>query len=160
MALIYLGLGTNLGDKILNLNTAIQQIGIEIGEVWNISAFYPSKAWGYNSANSFLNAVILVSSLLTPAEVLAKTNQIEKKMGRTDKTEQAYHDRIIDIDIILYDNLIIRLPNLQIPHPLMHKRDFVLKPLEEIAPELIHPVFNETIASLNRKLQSDSKAEK
>nr|MBP8904032.1 2-amino-4-hydroxy-6-hydroxymethyldihydropteridine diphosphokinase [Paludibacteraceae bacterium] len=71
-----------------------------------------------------------------------------------------YHDRIIDIDIILYDNLIIRLPNLQIPHPLMHKRDFVLKPLEEIAPELIHPVFNETIASLNRKLQSDSKAEK
>ncbi len=157
MALIYLGLGTNLGDKNLNLNKAIQQIGLEIGEVWNISSFYPSVAWGFKSDNDFLNAVILVSSLLTPEEVLSKTKQIEKKMGRNEKTDNSYHDRIIDIDILTYDDQIIRLPNLRIPHPLMLKRDFVMNPLEEIAPGLIHPELNETIASLNSKLKKNQK---
>ena len=155
MAFIYLGLGTNLGDKVQNLNTAIQKIGIEIGDVWNVSAFYASKAWGYSSENNFLNAVILVSSQLTPPEVLTKTKQIEKKMGRTEKPDNKYHDRIIDIDIMMYDNLTISLPNLQIPHPWMHQRDFVLNPLEEIAPEMVHPVLNETIASLNSKLKKE-----
>ena len=76
-------------------------------------------------------------------------------MGRTEKPDNKYHDRIIDIDILMYDNLTISLPNLQIPHPWMHQRDFVLNPLEEIAPEMVHPVLNETIASLNSKLKKE-----
>lgn len=157
MAFIYFGLGSNLGDKTLNLNTAIRQMGIEIGEVWNVSSFYESEAWGFSSANEFLNAAVLVYSELTPNEVLSKIKEIERKMGRAEKQDQVYHDRIIDIDILLYDNQIVNTPGLQIPHPLMHKRTFVLNPLEEIAPELIHPVLHETIASLNARLKTELK---
>lgn len=156
MAFVYLGLGTNLGNKEVNLNRAIQLINLEIGETLNISSFYRSEPWGYRSENEFLNAVILISSELTPTDILLSVKKIEKKMGRLKKTSHSYQDRIIDIDILLYNNEVILLPDLQIPHPLLHKRDFVLNPLEEIAPDLLHPLLNETITSLNRKLKSGS----
>lgn len=155
MAFVFLGLGTNLGDKEFNLNRAIQHIGLKIGSVLNISSFYESKAWGFKSDNEFLNAVILVDSKLSAPEILEKAKKIEQKMGRTLESDGHYHDRIIDIDILLYDNQIVELPNLKIPHPLMHKRDFVLIPLMEVAPDLVHPLLNETINSLNNKLQKD-----
>ena len=148
MALIYLGLGTNLGEKERNLNDAIISLSQEVGFVIRSSTFYASKPWGFESDNDFLNAVVLVDTALTPFDVLSKTQEIEKSLGRTAKTINSYSDRLIDIDILLYDNLIIDQPTLKIPHPLIAERDFVIIPLSEIAPDLVHPVFGRKIVEL------------
>ena len=148
MALVYLGLGTNLGEKERNLNDAIISLSQEVGFVIRSSTFYASKPWGFESDNDFLNAVVLVDTALTPFDVLSKTQEIEKGLGRTAKTINGYSDRLIDIDILLYDNLIIDQPTLKIPHPLIAERDFVIIPLSEIAPDLVHPVFGRKIAEL------------
>jgi len=148
MALVYLGLGTNLGEKERNLNDAIISLSQEVGFVIRSSTFYASKPWGFQSDNDFLNAVVLVDTNLTPFDVLSKTQEIEKSQGRTAKTINGYSDRLIDIDILLYDNLIIDQPTLKIPHPLIAERDFVIIPLSEIAPDLVHPVFGRKIVEL------------
>ena len=148
MALVYLGLGTNLGEKERNLNDAIISLSQEVGFVIRSSTFYASKPWGFESDNDFLNAVVLVDTALIPFDVLSKTQEIEKSLGRTAKTINGYSDRLIDIDILLYDNLIIDQPTLKIPHPLIAERDFVIIPLSEIAPDLVHPVFGRKIAEL------------
>ena len=148
MALVYLGLGTNLGEKERNLNDAIISLSQEVGFVIRSSIFYASKPWGFESDNDFLNAVVLVDTALTPFDVLSKTQEIEKGLGRTAKTINGYSDRLIDIDILLYDNLIINQPTLKIPHPLIAERDFVIIPLSEIAPDLVHPVFGRKIVEL------------
>jgi 2-amino-4-hydroxy-6-hydroxymethyldihydropteridine diphosphokinase len=148
MALVYLGLGTNLGEKERNLNDAIISLSQEVGFVIRSSIFYASKPWGFESDNDFLNAVVLVDTALTPFDVLSKTQEIEKSLGRTAKTINSYSDRLIDIDILLYDNLIIDQPTLKIPHPLIAERDFVIIPLSEIAPDLVHPVFGRKIVEL------------
>jgi len=142
MSLIYLGLGTNLGDKVQNLNDAVMNLSLEVGDVLSLSSFHTSLSWGYDSENEFLNAVVLLETNLSPFELLDKTQQIERNMGRTSKLTMDYEDRLIDIDILLYDNLIINQPTLIIPHYLMVKRNFVLIPLIEIAPELVDPVSN------------------
>lgn len=105
-----------------------------------VSSFIETKPVGFSSENYFLNAVLLIDTVLTPLALLENTQQIEKDLGRLKKSDGNYSDRLIDIDILLYDNLLIDLPQLKIPHPLMTERDFVLKPLLEIAPELRHPV--------------------
>ena len=148
MALVYLGLGTNLGDKELNLNTAVQRLSIEVGSVVRLSSFITSDSWGYDSENEFLNAVVLVDTILSPLSVLEKTQSIEQSMGRTATTSTGYHDRPIDIDILVYDNLILDSQELKIPHPLMTKRNFVLIPLAEIAPGLIDPVTGKRFSIL------------
>ncbi len=140
MALIYLGLGTNLGDKERNLNEAIRKISLEVAEVTCQSGFYASKPWGFESENEFLNAVVAIETNLLALALLAKTQKIERELGRIDKSTKAYTDRVIDIDILLYDYEIIDLPELKIPHPLITERDFVYIPLLEIAPNLVHPV--------------------
>lgn len=154
MALVYLGLGSNLGNKAQNINVAIKRIELEIGQLWLQSACYESMPWGYDSEHAYLNAAILVNATLAPLDLLEKLKQIEVEMGRVKTCVDGYEDRIIDIDILFYDNQIINAPALTVPHPLLHKRDFVLIPLSEIAPELLHPVLNETIASLKIKLLS------
>lgn len=152
MAIAYLGLGTNLGDKVGNLHQAIHQISLEIGSVLNVSSFYETKPWGFDSENDFLNAALIINTGLTPLELLEKTQQIERKIGRLKKTKESYSNRLIDIDILLYDNQIINVPQLTIPHRLLHKRDFVLIPMVELAPELIHPILGKTMKELSEQV--------
>lgn len=149
MAKIYLGLGTNLGDKEANLKSAIDEINKRVGEVVSLSASYITEPWGFDSENTFLNAVCIAESGLSPFEVLRITQDIEKSLGRLKKSVGGnYSDRLIDIDILLFDDLIIHTPDLTIPHPLMHQRDFVIKPLAEIAPTVVHPVLHRTMEEL------------
>ncbi len=148
MAFVYLGLGTNLGEKERNLNDAVITLGLEVGNVLRLSAFHASLPWGFKSENNFLNVVMLIETNLSPFELLNITQEIEKNLGRIKKSDVNYTDRIIDIDILLYDNLVIDQPGLKIPHPLLTERDFVLIPLAEIAPDLIHPVLKKKIFEL------------
>ena len=145
---MYLGLGSNLGDKEENIRKAIILINEQIGTVVRQSALFYSEPWGFDSPNQFVNAAICVSTTLTPHEVLKANQRIEKQLGKNENhsTERSlqpsdtnyqpsaitYHDRPIDIDILLYDNLHIDEPELKIPHPLMQMRDFVMIPLREI----------------------------
>lgn len=130
---IYLGLGSNLGDKCLHLRTAINEIEKRIGHVECQSAFVETEPWGFDSDNTFVNAVVRVDTALSPLDLLKETQTIEREMGRTHKTvDGKYSDRIIDIDILLYGDAEINLPELVVPHPRMYERDFVMKPLEEV----------------------------
>lgn len=140
MPLVYIGLGTNLGDKESNLKNAIEQLNLQAGKVLVSSSFYVSVPLGFQSENMFLNAVVLLETSLTPLKLLKTTQSIEKLVGRKLKTTKDYEDRLIDIDILLYDQLILNHPKLQIPHPHITERDFVIQPLTEIAPDLVHPV--------------------
>ena len=130
---LYLGLGSNLGDKQQNIAMAVEKIEELIGHVECQSAIHITEPWGFQSDNMFVNAAVKCVTILSPHEVLEKTKDIERQMGRTTKSvDGTYKDRIIDIDILLYDDMEINDPDLVIPHPLMHQRDFVMKPLNEI----------------------------
>lgn len=136
---VYLGLGTNLGDRKANIEQAIRLIGERIGAVVRQSSLIETEPWGFESPNLFLNAVILCETERTPREVLRLTQKIERDMGRRKKTSLNskrsslnYSDRPIDIDILLYDDITVDEPDLKIPHPLMQQRDFVMVPLGEI----------------------------
>ena len=148
---VYLGLGSNLGDRNANLERSIALIQERVGEVVRRSSFIETAPWGFQSENRFLNGVILVETALSPHNLLTATQQIERDLGRhkiVNRTCEAlgsskksvnrksvnrkYLDRPIDIDILLYDDLTVDEPNLKIPHPLMYERDFVMIPLNEI----------------------------
>lgn len=132
----YLSLGTNIGDKRKNIAEAIKNIGELVGDVVRQSALYETEPWGFRSDNRFVNAAVCVDTQLSPRRLLEVTQRIEREMGRTLKSDGGeYHDRIIDIDILLYGDLHIDEPDLKIPHPLMHERDFVMMPLNEIMEE-------------------------
>ena len=129
-------MGTNLGDKRKNIAEAIKNIGELVGDVVRQSALYETEPWGFRSDNRFVNAAVCVDTQLSPRRLLEVTQRIEREMGRTLKSDGGeYHDRIIDIDILLYGDLHIDEPYLKIPHPLMHERDFVMTPLNEIMEE-------------------------
>lgn len=135
---VYFGLGSNLGDGRRNLKRAIRLINDRVGHVTRQSSFVETEPWGFESEHMFTNAVILCETTKTPREVLLLTQQIERDMGRRKKSVNAqsvnrkYTDRPIDIDILLYDDWTVDEPDLKIPHPLMHQRDFVMMPLAEI----------------------------
>ena len=149
MAEVYLGLGTNLGDKEANLDMAMEEIRKRVGEILSLSAYYITEPWGFDSKNAFLNAVCKVSTSLSPLDVLLTTQSIEKDLGRLKKSVNGqYSDRPIDIDILLYDDIVLDSPTLTIPHPLMHKRTFVMEPLSEIDPELVHPVLHKSMKEI------------
>ncbi len=146
---VYFSLGSNIENKQQNINSAILQINNRIGLVVNRSDFIVTEPFGFVSDNLFLNAAICVETDLSVNEVLLTAQQIEKKLGRVIKSvDGIYCDRLIDIDILLYDNLEIDSRELIIPHPRMKERTFVLIPLAQIAPELIIPGETQTIAEL------------
>lgn len=131
--MVYLGLGTNLGDKQKNLNDAIRMLGNQVGEVEKVSSVIETEPEGFKSDNMFLNAVVKVRTALSPFEILDITQDVEKSLGRKEKSSNGiYHDRVIDIDILLYDDINISTPRLVIPHPRMTQREFVMAPLTEI----------------------------
>lgn len=147
---VYLGLGTNLGDKEANLHAAVRKINERIGEVTSLSAFYVTAPWGFSSENSFLNAACCVESELPPLELLRETQAIERELGRMKKSVGGnYSDRPMDIDLLLYGDLILHTPELEIPHPLMTERRFVMEPLAEIAPDVVHPVLGKKLGELS-----------
>lgn len=134
----YLGIGTNLGDRAENLTRAVALISEQVGTVLACSSFMETAPWGFTSDNHFLNAVLAVDTALSPHELLRVTQSIERKLGRLHKTiDGNYSDRIIDIDILLYEDLTIVSEELTIPHPYILMRDFVYLPLGEIAPEVL-----------------------
>lgn len=147
--IVFLGLGTNSGNRKENLTRAIEELSLALGKYLAVSSFIETEPWGFESSNKFLNCVIEFETEKTPIELLDTTEAIERKLGRTKKSENGiYSDRTIDIDILLYGNEIIKNNRLSVPHPLMLQRDFVMEPLAEIAPHAIHPVSKKRIEDL------------
>jgi 2-amino-4-hydroxy-6-hydroxymethyldihydropteridine diphosphokinase len=129
----YLAYGSNIGEKEENILNAYRMTEERVGRIVRRSAMMRSEPWGFKSDNGFVNSVACVETILTPHQLLEVTQSIERAMGRTEKSHGGvYHDRIIDIDILLYDDITLNDADLVIPHPLMHERDFVMKPLNEI----------------------------
>lgn len=150
---VYLGLGTNLGDKEQNLRTAVQKIEERIGKLVSLSAFYATAPWGFSSDNGFLNAAVCIETNLDPLEVLKATQVIERELGRAHKSiGGVYSDRLIDVDLLLYGDVVMSKGELTLPHALMAERRFVMEPLAEIAPEVIHPVLGKTMRQINNEL--------
>ncbi len=147
MIKLYILLGGNLGDKQRVFSDARAKLSQQVGTITNQSVLYETEPWGFESDDIFWNQVLEISTSFSPEEVLRQTQQIERELGRIRKANQ-YDSRIIDIDILFYGNLIIKTENLIVPHPRIQERKFALVPLCEIAPELIHPVFQISIRQL------------
>ena len=144
---IYLGLGSNKGDREKNLESARNRLTGKSLHITMVSPVYISEPWGFESDKHFYNQVLGISTLIDAFDLLDLVQETENEMGRF-RSREAYSDRLIDIDILFYGTEIISSKPLIIPHPLLHKRMFVLQPLADIAPGFVHPVFNKTISEL------------
>ena len=152
MPKVYLGLGTNLGNKPDNLTQAIKLINEKIGKVISQSSFYETAPWGFTSDNDFLNAAAEVETSYSPLEVLRLTQEIERTLGRTTKSVNGtYCDRLIDIDLLMYAHCIDKTPDPTVPHPLITERDFVMLPLIAKAGNEILPLIGKTLKELAPK---------
>ena len=133
---LFIGLGSNLGDRSALLDEALQLIDERVGYVLRVSSYYETEPWGFQSDNLFLNAAALVITTLSPQHCLKETQHIERQLGRVDKTvDGAFQDRPIDIDLLMYDDLEVNEPDLTLPHPHIEEREFVQIPLQEILDE-------------------------
>lgn len=146
MNIVYLLTGSNLANRLQHLQKAIQLIEANIGQVLEQSAIYETDPWGKEDQPSFLNQVLAIKTGLSPQEILKKIHVIEYFIGR--RRNQKWDKRVIDIDILFYNNVIIQESNLIIPHPLLTERRFALVPLAELIPNFIHPIFQQTISTL------------
>lgn len=142
----YLLLGTNLGNRTTLLDLAVHCLAEEAGEIISLSSIYESAAWGNEHQPDFLNQAVKLATPLTPLQLLKIIHEIEGKLGR--ERLRKWEPRLIDIDILLYDDRTVDHPQLQIPHPHLPARRFALMPLQEIAPLVIHPVRQQTITEL------------
>ena len=155
MAIVYLSLGSNKGDRIGYIQQATSLLGLADGiSIIRTSAFYETEPWNMNSKTWFVNAVVEVKTSLSPEALLEECQRIESQLGRTPKTSTEYEDRTIDIDILFYGKEIINEENLTIPHKFVHLRAFTLVPLLELIPDFEHPVLHKTIAELHNDLEN------
>jgi 2-amino-4-hydroxy-6-hydroxymethyldihydropteridine diphosphokinase len=159
MKIVFLGIGTNLGNRERNLKQAVAATEIFLGSVLKSSSLYETEPWGFQADENFLNMVVKIETILTPAALLEKILSLESMLGRVRGTKQ-YISRLIDIDILFYDDLILDEEHIKIPHPLLHKRKFVLIPLCEIEPEMVHPVLEKTISELLEVCEDNSQVKK
>ena len=153
MAIVYLSLGSNIGDRVGYLQQATLLLkAIPEISVISTSSFYESEPWKMDSENWFVNAVVQISTTLSPEKLLDECMRIEAQLGR--KRTRGYQDRTIDIDILFYDDLVIHTETLTIPHPHFHKRAFVMVPMLEIAQDFVHPLFKKTVMQLYEELEN------
>jgi len=147
----YIGIGSNQGDKYKNCVRAIEMIcACEQNRLLIQSSFYLTEPWGYQEQDTFINSVIKIHTTFSPHQLITFLHGVEEKLGREHR--EKWGPRTIDLDILFYNDHTIESPELTIPHPLLHLRGFVLLPLREIDPQLIHPVCNQTIAQLCESL--------
>lgn len=151
MAIIYIGIGSNLGSREENCLEALRLISAKVGRITKRSSMHETEPWGVLEQPKFINMVVEAESGLEPPGLLRALKEIEDKIGR----EETYRwgPRIIDLDILFYDDLVIDTPELKIPHPLIHEREFILKPLSEITPDKVHPVLKKTVKELLAEVQ-------
>ena len=157
---VILSFGGNIDDPKSKILLAYELVEAKIGPICSKSSFYSSKSWGFESINDFINSIIIIETDLSPIELLKATQGVEIELGRQPKKEKGYESRPIDIDIIDYSTMVIEGANIQIPHKLMHQRNFVLIPLLEILPNWIHPVFNKKLTQLIAEIKEDNSVEK
>ena len=147
MSKVYFVVGGNLGDRFLYLERTRNLISERVGFILRSSSVYESQPWGFDHEQNFLNQVLIVDTQLSPAAILLEISFIEGVLGR-ERVSGGYSPRTVDIDILFYDQQVIFSPSLIIPHRFLHKRLFVLTPLVEVAPDLIHPLFSVTVREL------------
>ena len=154
MAVVYLGIGSNLGDKQGNCLGALERLSTKGVTISKRSAFYETQPWGVVDQPDFVNMAVQAETWMSPEELLGALKEIEREMGR--KVSSRWGPRLIDLDLLLYDGRIVQSRDLVIPHPLLHQRDFVLLPLAEIAPDAVHPVLKMTIAEIKKRLRDET----
>ena len=145
----YLSIGGNLGDRLSNLKRCVELIAESIGDIQTKSSVYETKAWGNENQPDFFNIAISVETALDPYQLLEQIHDIELKLGRN--RLQHWGERTIDIDILFYDEMVIKTDKLTIPHPLIQERMFVLEPLNEIFPKFIHPILKKSVKELYKE---------
>ncbi len=142
------GLGSNLGDRLAAMRRALELIREEAGEVVALSSVWETEPWGFNADDHFLNMVAVIDTTKQPRQLMLLFSSIEGRMGRRRSDGGRYESRIIDIDILLWGERVISLPGLEVPHPRIADRRFVLEPLYEVAPDVVHPVTGLTVTEM------------